>query len=103
MMPVEQVPGLWDYVSQGLETFDKTRRANRAEETAKSQANAGLMAQLFQAGAVDAATLQGAVNAAGVKDATIMPSKAEKRKKILDQGQEAVDALTDEQRADLGF
>lgn len=102
-MPVERVPGFWDALGGGFNKGVEFSREDAQRKSSENLAKAGLASQLFQAGAIDSTTLQGSVQNAGLKDVTVIPSKAEKRKKILDQGQGAVDALSDEQRADLGF
>lgn len=114
-MPVEQLPGFMDYLQQGLDKFGAIRqqqtenkRADTAAATAKAQANAGLMAQLYAGGAVGADQLQGSLAATGVTDASgktpvVMKSKAERRQAVIAQGQGAVDALSDAEKEDLGF
>lgn len=101
-MPVERVPGFWDYLGQGVEKGLNNYKEGQAIKREEARANVGLMAQLFNAGAVDSGTLQGATNAVGLK-ANVLPSKAERRKSILDQGQGAIDALSDAEKEDLGF
>lgn len=104
-MPVEQVPDFWDYLGQGIQKGVQMHRETEDKKRAQNQANAGLMAQLFQSGAVDAPALQGALQAAGVdpSQATVAPSKAQKRRAVIAQGQQAVDALSDAEKEDLGF
>lgn len=109
-MPVEQVPGFWDYLGQGIQRGVEMHRQNEAiareeahKKTAEAQANAGLIGQLFQSGAVDSTALQGALTGAGVQGAPVIASKAERRRNILAQGQPAIDALSDEEKKDLGF
>lgn len=111
-MPVEQVPGFWDYLGQGImkgvemhrQSEDKARAEAHAK-TAEAQANAGLMSQLFQSGAIDNTQLQGALKAAGINpdQIQVMPNKAQQRRQILAGGDAALSQLTDEQKADLGF
>lgn len=109
-MPVEQVPGFWDYLGQGIQKGVEMHRQNEAitreeahKKTAEAQANAGLIGQLFQSGAVDSSALSGALTQAGVQGAPVIASKAEKRRSTLAGGQPAIDALSDEERADQGF
>lgn len=104
-MPVEQVPGFWDYLGQGIQKGVQMHTESEDKKRAQAQANAGLMAQLFQAGAIEAPQLQSALTEAGIDPtkATVQPNKAQKRREILAQGQPAVDALSDEQKTDLGF
>lgn len=111
-MPVEQVPGFWDYLGQGImkgvemhrQSEDKMRAEAHAK-TAEAQASAGLMAQLFQSGAIDNTQLQGALKAAGINpdQIQVMPNKAQQRRQVLAGGDAALAQLTDEQKKDLGF
>jgi len=104
-MPVEQVPDFWDYLGQGIQKGVQMHRETEDKKRAQAQANAGLMAQLFQTGAVDAPQLQGALGAAGIdpSQAIVQPNKAQKRRAVIAQGQGAVDALSDAEKEDLGF
>lgn len=101
-MPVEQVPGFWDYLNQGIQRGVQYSREDAANKQAEADKHASLMTQLYQAGATDSTSLSNAVAATGEKGVNILPSKAEQRKKIL-ATPGGVDALTDEQRTDLGF
>lgn len=111
-MPVEQVPGFWDYLGQGIQKGVAMHREDtqRAQEeshrkVAEAQGNAGLMTQLFNSGAVDSSQLQGALEKAGINPGTVQvqPNKAQRRRAVLAQGQSAVDALSDAEKEDLGF
>lgn len=101
-MPVEHVPGFWDYLGQGFNKGLDFYREDKQLKQAEADKSASLMAQLYGAGAVGADSLQASVNATGTKGVTVLPNKAERRKKILETPG-AIDQLTDEQRTDLGF
>jgi hypothetical protein len=101
-MPVERVPDFWDYLGQGFNKGLDQYRHDKELKQAEADKSASLMAELFNAGAVDSGTLQTAVNATGAKGVTVLPNKAERRKKVLETPG-AIDQLTDEQKADLGF
>lgn len=109
-MPVEQVPGFWDYLAQGIQRGVEQHRQNEAiqreeahKKTAEAISQASLIGNLFQSGAVDSSALQGALTNAGVQGAPVIASKAERRRNVLAGGQSAIDALTDEEKKDLGF
>lgn len=108
-MPVERVPGFWDYLSQGVDKGVqlgmegvKGRREEDRMKVQDAQSNATMMAQLFQSGAVGNTELQGALQGVGIQ-APVMKSKAQQRQEALAGGQTAIDALPDERKKDLGF
>lgn len=101
-MPVERVPGFWDYLGQGFDKGMAQYREDKQLKQAEADKSANLMAQLYGAGAVGADALQSAVSATGAKGVTVLPSKAERRKKALETPG-AVEGMSDEERADLGF
>lgn len=104
-MPVEQVPGFWDYLGEGIQRGVTMHRESEDKKRADAQANAELMTQLFQSGAVDASQLQGALKSAGINpdQVVVQPNKAQRRREVLAGGQEAVDSLGDAMKEDLGF
>lgn len=109
-MPVEQVPGFWDYLGQGIQKGVEMHRQNEAiareeahRKTAEAQAQASLIGNLFQSGAVDSSALQGALAGAGIQGAPVIASKAERRRNALAQGPDYIKNLPDEEKKDLGF
>lgn len=109
-MPVENMPGLMDYLLPAINNYAQIDQQNKARDLQakqmqmqQNQGNAGLMAQLFGAGAVDASQLQGALGPAGMGNVQVQPNKLQQRRDLLKQGQPAIDALSDEQKTDLGF
>lgn len=101
-MPVEQVPGFWDYFGQGVNQGIERSREDTKLKTQQNEANASLMGQLFQAGAVDSGSLNNALHRAGVPQSVVLPGKAERRKTALETPG-AIENMDDEQRAELGF
>lgn len=101
-MPVEQVPGFWDYLGKGVDQGIERQREDVKNKQQQDQFNATLAAQLFGAGALKSGALQGSIRQAGGSGTGVIASKAEKRKKALETPG-AIDAMTDEQRADVGF
>jgi len=103
-MPVEQVPGFWDYLGQGIQRGVQMHNISEDKKRADAQANAGVMGQLFQSGAVDASQLQGALTAAGVSPkVVIQPNIAQQRRTVEAGGQAAIDALPDYMKSKLGY
>ncbi len=101
-MPVERVPGFWDYLTQGVNKGLDQSRENQQIKREEARQNATLMTHLFETGAVDSPDLQSGLAGVGIKT-PVQASKTERRRQIIAQGQGAVDALSDAEKEDLGF
>lgn len=118
--------GFWDQFTRGYEKnmdeYREKKREERARTERKDAQELGLMTQLFQSGDVNAETYNQRLAKSGITGGTarvggipgVMPgadvplpvvqkSKAQRRREILAQGPEAVSALSDAEREDLGF
>ena len=100
-MPVEQVPGFWDYLNQGIDQGIERSREDTKLKQQQNQANASLVGQLFGMGAVDDTALTGALKNAGMPAGVVIKSKAQRRKEALESGN--IDALSDDEKRELGF
>jgi hypothetical protein len=77
-MGITKVPSIWDYVAGGLDRYQEGAQKRRDDLLR----NAGLMTQLYGAGAIDSADLTPALQTAGIK-ATIKPNQAERQRQIV--------------------
>lgn len=109
-MPVEQLPGFWDYLSQGLDKFAQQKQVNTTnarnaalDKRAAAGQGADLMTSLFNAGAVNSDQVGPAISAVTGTPVTVNPNKAQQRRQLLAQGPDAIAALSDPQKQDLGF
>lgn len=78
-MPVIETPSIWDYIAgagqQGVTNYQQAK--DRVEQ--QNAQNAGLLTQLFGAGAIDAATLSPAISKVkGMGDVKVQPNAAER-------------------------
>lgn len=78
-MPVIDTPSIWDYIAQaggqGISSFKEAKDKTRAD----AAQNAGLLTQLFGAGAIDSSTLAPAISKIpGMGNVKIQPNKQEK-------------------------
>lgn len=101
-MPVVFTPHfLEEVLNKGVQGFQMGQgiKANREQ---KAMGQASLVNELFKSGAVESPELQSALGNAGIK-VPVQASKTERRRKVLDAGQGAIDALSDDEKSELGF
>lgn len=78
-MPVIETPSIWDYIAgatgKGIDSYQAAK--DRVEQ--QNAQNAGLLTQLFGAGAIDAATLSPAISKVkGMGNVKVQPNAAER-------------------------
>lgn len=101
-MPVIFTPHfLEEVLNKGVQGFQMGQGIKHHKE-AKAMGEANLMSQLFAQGAIESPGLQTALGNAGIKT-PVAPSKTERRRKALEGGDTVINALSDDEKTELGF
>lgn len=92
-MAIQRIPSFWDYLGEGLNSFQEGRERRKDREEKARQAKLGelqFLASLHGQGALPSGSLQEQINKSGLglPPVTIQPSQAERRNQILGRPEE---------------